>query len=90
MPLIKYLYLIRTKSKIYVCKEKWIRISKLSAREIIYYILGYTKSIKIHGKYKHQNCRVLTSWDVVFPEFKKHLESNQIESSANLPIDLDF
>jgi hypothetical protein len=87
-PSIKYLYPFGAKCYVHVPKEKQIGISKLSLREIKYYVISYRKSSKILRLYNPQKRRVFTSRDVVFPDSTNHLESTKIESPFDLPLNL--
>jgi hypothetical protein len=49
----------------------------------------YTESSKILQIYILQKRRVFTSRDVVFPDSTKRLESTEIESPPDLPLNLD-
>jgi hypothetical protein len=88
-PSIKHLYPFRAKCDMYVPERKQIAISKLSPRGIKYYVVGYTESSEILRFYDPHKRRIYTSRDVVFPDSTKCLESTEIESLANLLLDLD-
>jgi hypothetical protein len=88
-PLIKHLYLFGAKWYVHVPEEKQIGTSKLSPRGIKSYVVGYTESSKIMRLYDAQPRRVFTSRDVVFPDSTKRLGSTEIESPADIPLNLD-
>jgi hypothetical protein len=88
-PSIKYLYPFGAKCYVHIPEEKQIGISKLSPRGIKCYVGGYAESSKILRLYNSQKRRVFTCRDVVFPDSTKCLESAEIESLADLPLNLD-
>jgi hypothetical protein len=88
-PLIKHLYPFGAKCYIHISEEKQIRISKLNPREIMYFIISYTKSSNIFQLYDPKKHPVITSRVIVFPESTKGLEANKINFQANLPLNLD-
>jgi hypothetical protein len=88
-PSIKHLYPCGAKYYVHVPEKKQIGISKLSLRGIKHYVVGYTESPKIFQRYDCQKRRVFTSRDIVFPDSTKRLELTEIESPADLPLNLD-